>query len=156
MSILRRLMMKSKKDPLPDGVYIINNGVRTDFANGAAMKSWIRSNRTTLGNVICVSNDTTFKNGKELFNNCTSMTSLILNIDCTARTNFEGAFSVCTSLKTLVFLNQHLIKLTTIKCMCLHCSSLVELDMSGITNEFITDCGQAFQGMTKLTYLDLS
>ena len=97
------------------------------------------------------------ENCREMFANCTALTTLSLsNFNTTNVTTMEYMFYNCSALQTLDLFNFNTANVTTMAFMFYNCASLTALDLSNFNTANVTDMYATFCYCTALTSLDLS
>ena len=93
-----------------------------------------------------------------MFNNCSRLETLILGegFNTSKVTNMRNMFSNCTSLTSLDVSNFDTSKVTTMQHMFYNCTNLTSLDVSNWDTSKVTDMRSMFDRCVNLTSLDVS
>ena len=102
--------------------------------------------------------DTTyFTTLRDMFNNCSNLTSLDLsNWDTSNVTNMYGVFYSCKNILELDLSNWDTSNVTDMSRTFMLCSNLTSLDLRGWDTSNVTSISTTFQQCSNLTSLDLS
>ena len=94
---------------------------------------------------------------RDMFDNCSSLTSLDLsNFNTSKVTNMNMMFYNCSSLTSLDLSSFNTSNVTNMDSMFCNCSSLTSLDLSSFNTSNVTNMRNMFYNCSSLTNLDLS
>ena len=106
---------------------------------------------------LCYLNTSDVTNMVDMFQNCSSLTSLDVSSFNTANvTNMEGMFNGCSGLTSINVSGLNTANVTTMERMFYGCSSLTSLDVSGFNTANVKTMQNMFYKCSSLTSLDLS